>query len=75
MGYESYSSAGVICQGNTSALTECKHGDVRLIGGHKKTEGRVELCSYGHWAIACSSNWDSTATQLLCKQLGLPKGC
>lgn len=70
--YGSYSSAGVICQGNHSQLTECEHGDVRLVGGQKLSEGRVEICTYGYWASTCHSNWDLVATEIVCKQLGLP---
>ena len=73
MSYESYSSAGVICQGNGSVLTECEHGDVHeLVGGQKMSEGRVEICTYGHWASTCNINWDLVATEIVCKQLGLP---
>ena len=74
-----YDIAGVICQGDTSRPTVCKHGDVRLVGGSDKTEGRVEFCSYGYWAVVCGSsldyyriNWNSGKTNMVCKQLGLP---
>ena len=72
--YQTYTPAGVICQGNTSTPTECKHGDVRLVSGLKETEGRVEVCANGYWAMACdsSSYWNIAATRLVCKQLGLP---
>ena len=65
----------MICQGiNTSKPTECNHGDVRLVNGRRETEGRVEVCAYGYWAIACDSNsyWNTAATRLICKQLGFP---
>ena len=67
-----YTPAGIICQGNTSTPTDCKHGDVRLVNGVKETEGRMEVCAYGHWAMACDSNWNIAATRLICKQMGLP---
>ena len=70
--YESSFSAGVICQGNTSAATECEHGDVRLVGGQKVSEGRVEICAYGYWSTVCYSNWDVVETEIVCKQLGFP---
>ena len=70
--YQSHSSAGVICQGNTSAPTECQHGDVRLVGGQKPSEGRVEICAHGYWATTCYSNWDTVETEITCRQLGLP---
>jgi deleted-in-malignant-brain-tumors protein 1 len=66
-------SVGVICQGiNTSRPTECNHGDVQLVNGSRDTEGRVEVCAYGYWAIACNDYWSTTATHLVCKQQGLP---
>ena len=71
--YQTYTPAGVICQGiNTLRPTECSHGDVRLVNGSREKEGRVEVCAYGYWAIACDGNWNSAATRLVCKQLGLP---
>ena len=70
--FESYTSAGVICQGNTSAPTQCEHGDVRLVGGQKITEGRVEICAYGYWATACENNWDTVETDIVCNQLSFP---
>ena len=71
-GYEWYYSSGVICQGNTSAPTECEHGAVRLTDGKKSTEGRVEICAHGYWATTCYNNWNKIATQIVCRQLGLP---
>ena len=62
----------MICQGNTSAPTQCEHGEIRLVGGQKTTEGRVEICAYGYWATACYNYWDSVETELVCKQLGFP---
>ena len=62
-------SAGVICQGNTSAPTQCEHGDVRLVNGQKKTEGRVEVCAYGYWATVSHDDWGTVETDIVCKQL------
>ena len=63
----------MICQGNTSAPTECQHGDVRLVDGRNKAEGRLEVCAYGYWAVpACENIWNILGTELVCKQLDLP---
>lgn len=70
--YEIYTYAGVICQGNNSVLTECEHGKVRLVGGQKISEGRVEICAYGYWASTCNHHWDTVETEMVCKQLGFP---
>ena len=75
--YQTHTAAGVICQGNTSALIECNHGDVRLVNGLKQTEGRVEVCSNGNWAIVCDADsywpysWDISKTQLVCKRFSM----
>ena len=65
-------AAGVICQGNTSAPAECESGDVRLVNGTHRAEGRVEVCANGYWAIACDDSWDILQTEMVCKQLQLP---
>ena len=70
--YQRYYQSGVICQGNTSAPTECEHGAVRLTDGKKPTEGRVEICAHGYWATTCDRNWNKIATEVVCRQLGLP---
>ena len=71
--YQTYVPAGVICQGNTSAPTECNHSDVWLVNGLTETEGRVEVCAYGYWALVCGIRGNrNVATRLICKQLGLP---
>ena len=72
LNYERYDAAGVICQGNTSAPTECEHGDVRLVNGTHRAEGRVEVCANGYWATACYSCWNRVQTETVCKQLNLP---
>ena len=74
--YERYPSAGVICQGNTSAPTQCELGEVRLVGGQKKTEGRMDICANGYWATVCDYDYSlglhTVKTELVCKQLGFP---
>ena len=72
LNYQYETAAGVICQGNTSAPTECEYGDVRLVGGQKLSEGRVEICARGYWATPCSGYWSITATKITCMVLGFP---
>ena len=73
---QSSTTAGVICQGDTSKPTECEHGDVRLVDGQVATEGRVEVCGDGYWATACDNNryWSGGINQakLICTQLEFP---
>ena len=70
--YEQSNAVGVICQGDTSAPTECEHGQVRLVNGSHRAEGRVEVCARGYWATTCYNRWDMQKTEMVCKQLNLP---
>ena len=75
---QSGTTAGVICQGNTSRPTVCEHGDVRLADGPTKMEGRVEACVSGHWTVACDSTsyWGGiNQARLICRQLEFPTYC
>ena len=72
--YQYLTTAGVICQGDTSKPTECEHGNVRLVDGQIKTEGRVEVCAYGYWATVCDNSqfWSTNQAKLICTQLDFP---
>jgi len=43
---------------------------VRLSGGHRTNEGRVEVEYNGEWTGICDSNWDSIDANTVCKSLG-----
>lgn len=63
------------CHNNTSLAledTNCTNGEVRLVGGETKFEGRVELCYDNRWGEVCPISWNIQEAQLVCKQLGLP---
>ncbi|XP_078597484.1 uncharacterized protein LOC144873741 isoform X2 [Branchiostoma floridae x Branchiostoma japonicum] len=49
---------------------------IRLSGGQKQNEGRVELRAIGIggvWGTVCSKGWDIHAANVLCRQLGLQR--
>ena len=48
----------------------CSYGDVRLVGGSDKYEGRVEVCINDQWGTVCSDQWSSNDGVVVCNQLG-----
>ena len=49
----------------------CTEGDVRLVGGGNKFEGRVEVCFGGQWGTVCGDipRWGSNNAIVVCRQL------
>ena len=68
--YYSSSVASVICQGNTTSQHECSSGDLRLVGGERQSEGRVEICVEGFWGTVCDSWWSQREALVVCRQSG-----
>lgn len=46
-------------------------GAVRLLGGVKDRQGRVEMLRQGAWMPLCAHNFGLNAAQVICRQLGL----
>lgn len=61
-----YDDLAVSCQGMCS-----NGGDLRLVDSrHKPNEGRVMVCVNGHWGTVCGDQWNTTNTQVVCRQDG-----
>ena len=63
--------ASVICQGNTTSQSECSSRDLRLVGGERGSEGRVEICIGGFWETVCDSGFGREEAIVVCRQLNM----
>ena len=48
----------------------CTNGEIKLVGGGTRYEGRVEVCYDGVWGAVCPISWDSNDAKVVCRQLG-----
>ena len=56
---------------NSNHLTvPCTSGTIRLIGGSRTSEGRVEVCFNNTWGTVCDDGWTDVDASVVCRQLG-----
>ena len=49
--------------------------DLRLVGGHLPSDGRVEVCVSEEWNRVCDNNdWSEMDAQVVCRQLDYQNG-
>ena len=50
--------------------SSCTTGEIRLIGGMRPSEGRVELCVNNAWGTVCDDGWSVQDSNVACKVAG-----
>ena len=48
----------------------CRNGDIRLVDGTTRNEGRVEICWNNTWGTVCDDRWSRADAIVACRQLG-----
>ena len=53
-----------------SLAVPCTDGQLRLVGGNVRNEGRVEICLNNEWGTTCDNNWSTNDANVACGVLG-----
>jgi deleted-in-malignant-brain-tumors protein 1 len=65
------------CNHNSDASVLCTDTPanpypVRLVGGTRSNEGRVEIYYNGEWGTICDDHWTLVEAGIVCRELGFP---
>ena len=55
---------------NVTNQSNCTDGDIQLVGGSNKYEGRIEVCVNQAWGTVCSYNQNNNVGKVVCGQIG-----
>ena len=48
----------------------CGDGEIRLVAGQNKWEGRLEMCYNRRWSTVGADGWTQTNSDVVCNSLG-----